>query len=409
MSSSVKKYLPAILASGFALPALVLTMSCAGNSQSASAPPPPEVGFSTVIQRSIPVYGTWVSTLQGYVTANIQPQVTGYLMRQEFREGSFVRKGQVLFQIDPRPFQAALAQTQGQLAQAQAQLGQAKAQLGLALINVKRDTPLAQAHAIAQSQLDNDIQTQKQNEALIAADEAAIQAAEANVRTAELNLGFTSVHSLVDGIVGITATQIGNLVSPTTILTTVSQVDPIKAYFSISEQEYLALAGRIPSASTIDILKGRDVPLQLTLANNEQYSRKGRILFADRQVNTQTGTIQIVGEFANPSNLLRPGQFGRVTAMTALNENALLVTQRAVTELQGNYQVALIGPDNHIKIKPVQVGVRTGDTWIIQRGVKPGDRVVSEGTSKVQDGEQVTPRSDTEKAVSPYQGHGEGN
>jgi membrane fusion protein (multidrug efflux system) len=368
------------------------------------------VGVVRVTQQNVAVYGSWVATLEGFVNANIQPQVSGYLIKQDFREGSYVRKDQVLFEIDPRPFQAALDQTKGQLAQAQGQLGQAKAQLGLATINVQRDTPLAQAHAIAQSQLDNDIQAQKQGQALIASDEAAIQSAEAAVETTQLNLGFTKVRSLIDGIVGITNTQIGNLVSPTTILTTVSQVNPIKAYFSISEQEYLAVAGKIDSGQTIDFLRSKNpVPLKLTLANNQPYPQEGRILFADRQVNVQTGAIQIVGEFANPGNILRPGEFGRVTAMTAINEKALLVPQRAVTELQGNYEVAVVDANNRIKVQPVQVGSRIGEMWVIQQGLKPGDQVVSEGTSKVRDGEQITPQADTANIVSPYKGRGEGN
>ncbi len=395
------------LAAGFGLVLLSLASSCGGKSQSAPAPPPPGVGVVTVVQKSVPVYGKWVATLQGYVTANIQPQVSGYLLRQDFREGSYVRKGQILFEIDPRPFAAALAQAKGQLAQAQAQLGQAKAQLGLAAINVRRDTPLAQVHAIAQSQLDNDVQTQKQEEALIEADQAAIQSAQAGVETAELNLGFTKVHSLIDGIVGITATQIGNLVSPTTVLTTVSQVDPIKAYFSISEQEYLAVASKIRPAATVNLLRANNpVPLTLTLANDERYPHQGRILFADRQVNSQTGSIQLVGEFPNPNNLLRPGQFGSIGAVTATNENALLVPQRAVTELQGRYAVAVVGPDNKVKIKPVETGSRVGEMWVIRQGLSPGDRVVSEGTSKVQDGEQVTPQADAAKIVSPYKDEG---
>jgi RND family efflux transporter MFP subunit len=390
------------------LAGMLLTISCGGKSQSASQPPPPGVGVVKVTQKTIPVYGTWVSTLEGFVTANIQPQVSGYLMKQDFREGSFVSKDQILFEIDPRPFEAALGQAQGQLAQAEGQLGQAKAQLGLAIINVQRDTPLAQVHAIAQSQLDNDVQTQKQDEALIQADQAAIQAAQAAVRTAELNLGFTKVLSLIDGIVGITNTQIGNLVGTSTVLTTVSQVNPIKAYFPISEQEYLAMAGKIKPGSPVDLLRSNNpIPLKLTLANNEVYPHEGRIMFADRQVNTQTGTIQIVGEFANPGNVLRPGQFGRVSALTAMNESALLVPQRAVTELQGRYQVALVDAKNRVKIQPVQVGSRVGEMWIIQQGLKPGDRVVSEGTSKVVDGQQVTPQSDNASIVSPYSDQGE--
>ena len=365
------------------------------------------MGVVAATEANVPVYGNWVATLQGFTTANIQPQVAGYLIKQDFREGSFVTKNQILFEIDPRPFQAALDQAKGQLAQAEGQLGQARAQLGLAVINVHRDTPLAQAHAIAQSQLDNDIQAQKQGEALISSNQAGIQAAEAAVATAQLNLGFTKVRSLIDGIVGITNTQIGNLVSPTTVLATVSTVNPIKAYFAISEQEYLAVAAKINAGQTIDFLRLQNpIPLKLTLANSQTYSHQGRIMFADRSVNVQTGTMQIVGEFPNPGNVLRPGQFGSISALTAINENALLVPQRAVTELQGNYEVAIVNPNNTVKIQQVQVGTRVGEMWAVKQGLKAGDRVISEGTSKVKDGEQVTPHPDTSKITSPYEGAG---
>ncbi len=357
----------------------------------------------------MPIYGNWVGSLEGFVTANIQPQVSGYLIRQNYREGSYVRKGQVLFEIDPRPFQAALEQAQGQVSQARGQLGQARAQLGLAELNVKRDTPLAQAHAIAQSQLDTDIQSQRQNEALIKSAQASIEAAQANAATAQLNVGFTQVRSLIDGIAGIANTQIGNLVSQTSVLTTVSQVDPIKVYFSISEQEYLRLADKIRAGRAgTDLLRFKSpVPLKLTLANGNVYSRTGRILFADRSVDTQTGTIRIVGAFPNPGNVLRPGQFGRITALTSLQQNALVVPQRAVSELQGRYQIALVGSDNKVSIRTVQVGDRAGEMWVIQSGLQPGDRVVSEGSSKVREGEMVTPRPDKLKAVSLYPTQGE--
>ena len=407
---SKQNLLPVWAALVVILAAVVGTNGCSTTTEAAKALPPPEVGVSITEQRNVPVYGNWIASLEGFVTANIQPQVSGYLVQQTYREGLFVHKGDVLFQIDPRPFQAALDQAQGQLAQAKGQLGQAEAQLGLAQINVKRDTPLAQAHAIAQSQLDNDVQTEKQNEALIQTAHASIEAGEAAVETAQLNLGFTKVRSLVDGIAGIATTQIGNLVSPSTVLTTVSQVNPIKVYFSISEQEYLAIADKIKPDSTVDLLSEHNpVPLKLTLANGQDYPRQGRILFADRQVNPQTGTIQIVAEFSNPGNILRPGQFGRVRAMTAINENALLIPQRAVTELQGRYQVAVVGSDNRISVRDVQAGDQVGEMWIVTQGLKPGDRVVSEGTSKVRDGEVVSPRPDTTKVESPYGTSGEGN
>ncbi len=377
--------------------------------------PPPEVGVSTVIQKDVPVYGDWVATLDGYTNANIQPQVSGYLIKQEYKEGSLVHKDDVLFDIDPRPFQAALdqakgqlAQAQGQLSQAEGQLAQAQAQLLLAQINVKRDTPLAQVHAIAQSQLDNDIQTQSQNDALIRTDQgaieaskASIQAAQAAVEQAQLNLGFTKVRSLIDGIAGIATIQIGNLVGPTTVLTTVSSLDPIKASFSISEQEYLDLAGKIRSGTSSDLLneaklnQANEIPLQMTLSNGNVYAHAGHIIFADRQVDPQTGTIRIMGAFENPGNLLRPGQFGRIRALTGIRKGALLVPQRAVSELQGRRQVAMVGPDNKVAIREVQTGERSGEMWIISSGLQPGDRVVSEGTSKVGEGAMVNPKPDS--------------
>src|SRR5579883_2887333 len=312
---------------GAAMLAVALA-GCSGKSQTAQnqAPPPPVVGVVTVEQRDMPVYGDWVASLDGYVNANIQPQVSGYLLRQDYREGSFVRKDEVLFEIDPRPFQAVVDQTRGQLAQAKGQLAQAQAQLELANINVNRDEPLAQARAIPKSQLDNDIQAREQGKAAVETAKAAIQTAQAAVETAELNLGFTKVRSLIDGIAGIATTQIGNLVGQTTVLTTVSQVNPIKVYFPISEQEYLSLASKIkPKPSTADPINWlsarNSVPIQLTLANDQIYPAQGRILFADRQVNAQTGTITIVGAFPNPDNILRPGQFGRVRALTSMAEN----------------------------------------------------------------------------------------
>lgn len=386
------------------LTVVLASTACSSKSAAPPAPPPPQVAVVTVKQESVPIYGDWVATLDGFVNANIQPQVSGYLIRQTYREGSFVHKGDVLFEIDPRPFQAILDQAKGQLAQADGQLGQSQAQLGLAQINVKRDTPLAQAHAIARSQLDNDIQTEKTSEAVILSSQASIKAAEAAVETAELNLGFTKVRSLIDGIAGQATIQIGNLVGQSTILTAVSQVNPIKAYFPISEQEYLHIADKIKPG--VDLLRAKNpVPLQLTLANNAVYPHQGRILFADRQVDPSTGTIRIVAAFNNPGNLLRPGQFGRIRAMTAMQNDALLVPQSAVTELQGRYQVAVVGAGNKAAIHSVEVGSRVGQMWIINKGLQPGDRVVSEGTSKVRDGAVVNPTpGNTSNAASDSAG-----
>ena len=369
------------------LVSLLFLAGCASNSQPPpSSPPPPDVIVVPVQQKDVPIYGDWVATLDGYVNANIQPQVSGYLIKQNYREGSFVHKDDVLFEIDPRPFEAALDQAKGQVAQARGQLAQAEAQLALSKINVQRNTPLAKARAIAQSQLDTDVQTQATSEALIKTNQAAIQGAEAAVEVAQLNLGFTKVRSLISGIAGIATTQIGNLVGPSTLLTAVSQVDPIKVNFPISEQEYLRVAGNFTSR----------VPLQLTLSDGSVYPHPGKIAFANRQVDPQTGTIRVVGLFANPGNLLRPGQFGRVRAMTALRKNAILVPQRAVSELQGRYQVAVVGANNKASIRTVQLAERVGEMWIVQSGLNPGDRVVSEGIAKIRDGMTVNPKPETE-------------
>ena len=373
---------------------LLILSSC----QQKAAPPPPgplDVGISTVIAKDVTTYGDWTATLDGYVNAQIQPQVTGYLIRQDYREGTAVHKGDVLFEIDPRPLQAVLDQAKGQLAQAQGQLAQGMAAQSLASINLNRDSPLAQAHALAQSQVDSDTQTLKQNEASVAAYKASIQAAQASVEQAQLNLGFTKVRSLVDGIAGIAVTQMGNYVTQATVLTTVSQVNPIKAYFPISEQEYLQVSQRIkPGASGDWLTHSSAVPLQLTLSTGEIYKYQGHIVFADRQVDSQTGTIRIVGAFANPGNLLRPGQFGRVRAQTGVIQGALLIPQRAVSELQGKYQVAVVTSDNKIQIRAVQVGAREGQDWIVQSGLQDGEHVVSEGIGKVQDGMPVVPKAD---------------
>lgn len=354
-----------------------LTTGCERPAVSAAPNAPPTVEVATVAQKDVPVEGQWVGTLQGYVNAQIQPQVTGYLVRQDYAEGSFVRKGQVLFEIDPRPFQAALDQAKGQLAQAQAQLANAQ-------INVKRDIPEAEARAIPQSQLDNDTQSLRGAEAAVETDQAAVE-------TAALNLGYTKVLSLIDGIAGITSVQVGNLVGPSTVLTSVSQVNPIKVYFPISEQEYLRMADAGAPGRVDWLSHASRIRLQLILADNSAYSYSGRIVFADRQVSAQTGTIQIVGEFPNPKNLLRPGQYGRVRALTEVLKGALLVPQPAVTQLQGSYQVDVVDPNNQVQIRDVQVGPMDGTEWVIASGLKPGERVVVVGTEKIRQGQQVKP------------------
>jgi membrane fusion protein (multidrug efflux system) len=264
-------------------------------------------------------------------------------------------------------------------------------------MNVARDEPLAKARAISQSQLDNDVQQQ-------AGQRAAVRSAKASVEQAQLNLGFTRVHSLVTGIAGQAQTQVGNLVSQTTTLTSVSQVDPIKVYFSISEQEYLALSSRVAAGGKADLLSsGNAVPLQLTLSNGSIYPYKGQIVFVDRQINAQTGTIRIAGTFVNPQRLLRPGQFGRIKAETDVRHDALVIPQRAVNELQGSYQVAVVTSDNTVQIRNVVLGPQLGASWIIMSGIKPHERVVTEGVAKLKDGMRVAPQSTTVTASAPPQ------
>jgi len=348
-----------------------------GNVRAAAPPPPPAVEVAPVIQKNVPVQGEWVGTLEGYVNAQIQPEVSGYLIRQDYREGGLVKKGQLLFEIDPRPFQAVLDQAKGQLAQAQAQMANAE-------LNVKRDIPEAQAHAIPQSQLDTDTQ------ALLAA-KASVEADQAAVEQATINLGYTKVTSLIDGIAGINTVQVGNLVGPSAVLTAVSQVSPIKVYFPISEQEYLRMADGGRPGNVDFITHASRIPLQLSLADGSTYPHPGRIIFADRQVNTQTGTIQIVGEFLNPRNLLRPGQYARVQAPTGNIEGALLVPQAAVNQQQGTYQVTVVGADNRAQLRTVQVGPTVGTLWVINSGLKPGERVAAVGGDKVKEGGLVNP------------------
>ncbi len=362
-------------------------LACAGCGQKVMSEPParlPKVEVASVVQKDVPIYSEWVGTLDGYVNAQIQPQVTGYLIKQDYREGSVVHKGDVLFEVDPRPFEALLDQ-------AKAQLAQAEAQLGAATLNVKRDIPEARAQAIPQSQLDNDTQ------AKLGA-KAAVDAGHAAVEQAQLNLGYTSVRSLIDGIAGIALVQVGNLVTASTVLTSVSQIDPIKAYFPISGVEYLAIASRVVPGTVNLLSSANPIPLELVLANGKTYGHKGRILFVNRQMDSQTGTIQIVGAFPNPGNLLRPGQTCRVRAMTEIRRAALLVPQRAVAELQGGYQLAVVQSGNKIAVRTVQVGERVGSMWIVNQGVKPGERVVAEGTQAVRDGMVVAPEPYTPPA-----------
>jgi len=349
------------------------------------------VDVITVQQSDVPVSNDWVGTLDGFVNANIQPQVSGYLIKQNYREGSVVQKGQVLFEIDPRPFQATLQQAEGQLGQAQGAVGQAQAQLQLAQINVNRDTPLAAEHAIAQSQLDNEKQQAAQAAASVAAAKASVATAQAAIANAKLNLGFTQVRSLITGVAGQATTQVGNLVGPQSVLTSVSQLDPIKVYFSISDTEYLNLIKRANSSNADLLRASSNLPLTLTLSNGNVFPHTGRIIFVDRQMNQQTGAIRIAASFPNPGNILRPGQFARVRAQTNILQNAILVPQSAVQELQGMQQVFVAGDDDKVHVTNVTLGPQHGNDWVIASGLQPGSRIIVDNLQKLKDGMPVSP------------------
>lgn len=369
--------------------AMILAAACAAlvlcacqdvqKEKKAAAPPVPEVELVAVVQRDVPIYSEWVSTTDGLVNATIRAQVSGYLMKQNFKEGSSVKKGTPLFEIDPRYFKAALEQANGQLAQARARLGKTE-------LDVKRFTPLARESAISQQELDDAIQ------ANLAA-QAAVQSAQATVEEAKLNLEFTRIIAPIDGIVGAATAQIGDLVGPSQggELTTISTVDPIKAYAAISEQEYMDVARQRANGNSEQAATAED-NLELILADGSIYPHKGTFSYADRQVDVKTGTIRVAALFPNPGNILRPGQFARIRALRQVKQGALLVPQRAVTEMQGKFLVAVVGADNKVAIRPVKTAERIDNLWLIDEGLNPGERIVMEGVQKVRDGQEVRPK-----------------
>jgi RND family efflux transporter MFP subunit len=423
------------------------------NKPAQAAPPALEVEVVQVEQKDVPIYSEWIGTTDGMVNADIKAQVIGYLLRQNYQEGSFVKKGQLLFEIDPRPFQAILGQANGQVAQfqgqleqansqvlqaeaqvaqansqllqSQAQLAQAQANQVKAQLDVNKYAPLAEQKAVTQQDYDNAVQVNVVAKAQVDAARAGVETARAQlraanaqigtakaaiatakgqienaraaVRTAELNLGFTRIVSPIDGIAGIAQAQVGNLISTTSApLTTVSTVDPIKVYFTLSEQQYLAFNKR----NLIEARQGGSVvqiELELILADGTSYPQSGSFFFADRQVDQKTGAIRLAGIFPNPGNVLRPGQYGRVRAVTATKSAALLVPQRAVSELQGSYQVAVVGGDNKIEMRPVKVGERSGSMWIVEDGLKAGETVVVEGIQRIRQGAVVNPKPYADK------------
>jgi RND family efflux transporter MFP subunit len=347
----------------------------------------PEVMVAQVEQKDVDLYTEWIGTLAGEVNANVQAQVTGYLLRRDYQEGSSVRKGQLLFEIDPRPFQAALDQASGQLAQAIAQLANAEAVQGRTELDVERYTPLAKLQAASQQDLDNANQNNLAAQATVATDKAQIKSAEAAVETARLNLGFTRISSPVNGIADVARAQVGDLVSSSSgTLTTVSTLDPIRDYFTVSEQDYLQLKKQFSGSDK------QRWKLQLILADGTTYSHEGVFYFAGRAVDQNTGSIQLAAQFPNPGNVLRPGQYAKVRGVVRTQKGALLIPQAAVTDLQGSYQVDVVGGDDKISIRPVTVGDRVGTKWIIQDGLKPGERVVALGQQTLRPGTTVRPK-----------------
>jgi len=369
----------------FVLPFVLAAMVCGCEKKPAKPPPPPEVRVIMMTPTNVSLFQEWVGTVDGFINAQIRAQVTGYLLTQNYVEGGKVKKGDLLFQIDPRPFQAVLAQ-------AEAKLAQDKAQLGKTELDVKRFTPLAKEQAISQEQLDDAIQANLAAEAQVKADEASLL-------TAQLNIDFTRITSPIDGVAGIAMGQIGDLVGQSgSILTTISTLDPIKVYFQANEQSFLTFWRRFASSSG---KSGGDLALELILSNGEVYPAKGKFFLADRQVNPNTGTLQIAGIFPNPDLILRPGQYARIRVQTQTKTNTLQVPQRAVTQLQGSYQVILVDNENKAHIRSVKVGEQIGSQWLVENGLKAGDRVVVEGLQKAKEGTVVNPTPFLEQTNNP--------
>ena len=343
-------------------------MSC-GRNEAKPAAQPPEVEVADVATQDVPVYGEWVAQLNGPVNADITPKVQGYLLRQNYVNGSFVKKGQLLFEIDPRPFQAALDQ-------AKADVTRAASSLSKATNDVERDTPLARQDAIPQKQLDDDLANQ-------AWTKAQLEAAKAQEQQAVLNVEWTKVYSPVDGIAGVANSQVGDLVGTTTKMTTISQIDPMWAYFNISESLYFKFAPQI-SAILMRSAVRSDLPVEYIQANDTPYAINGKIIFVNREITAGTGTIQLAAAFPNKDAILRPGGFGRVRVQIGTSKNALLVPQPAVIEVQSDYQLIVVNPENKAMVRPVKVGDRVGTNWIVTEGLKAGERVVVEGIQKIQ-------------------------
>jgi membrane fusion protein (multidrug efflux system) len=362
-----------------ALGALLLTAATGcEKKEEAPRPMPPDVEVTNVVQRNVPNFQEWVAQLNGQVNADITPKVQGYLLKRDYTEGFFVHKGQLLYEIDPRPFVAALDQAKATVAVAVAQQGEAEN-------NVTRDTPLAAQHAIPQKQLDTDIST-------LEATKAQVDAAKAAMVQAELNLSWTKVFSPIDGVAGLSNSNVGDLVGVTTKMTTVSQVNPIRAYFNISESDYLSRAAAISRIVRGDKAGENAYRVRFIQTNGIEFPAMGKIVLVNREIASSTGTIQIAAEFPNKDGYLRPGGFGNVRIETGMTQNALLVPQAAVIEVQSMYQVVVVSPENKAMFRPVKVGERVGPDWIITEGLKPGEKVIVQGFMKVREGMPVSPK-----------------
>ncbi|HEY4229199.1 MAG TPA: efflux RND transporter periplasmic adaptor subunit [Thermoanaerobaculia bacterium] len=361
--------------------AAIAGLTACKKKEEAPPPPPPAVEVAVVSQKDVPVYGEWIGTLDGFVNAEIRPQIEGYLLRQVYREGSYVRSGDLMFEIDSREFQAAYDQANGAVAQYDATLANAKT-------TVARYTPLAAQKAISQQELDDAVTKQRTAEANLASAKAALE-------RARLNLTWTKISSPIDGIAGVAKSQVGDLVNRQTLMTTVSQVDPIKVYFNPSEQEYLAWVAKNGPVEKSLATEGKNLDtgrLELLLSDGSTYKHRGKPFLVGREVDVKTGTIQLAGAFPNPGNVLRPGQYAKVRVAMDVRKGAILVPQRAVSELQGSYQVGVVGPDNKVTIKVVKPGPVDGNQWVIEEGLKPGDKIVVEGLQRVRSGMTVVPK-----------------
>jgi len=373
-----------------------LCLSSCRREKPAVAPQAPEVEVVQVAQRDVPIVHEWVGTADGLVNATIRAQVTGYLIRQDYQEGDMVGKGQVLFEIDPRPFQAALDQAEGILAQMEALHENARA-------NLARVQPLAARNALSKKDLDDAVASERSARAQVLAARAAVE-------KARLDLGFTKITSLISGMAGLARAQVGDLVGPAVQggeLTTVSTIDPIKIYYPINEQAYINFMRRF-STEAVGLEAAKKLRIEMILGDGTHYPHIGRFYAIDRQVDVRTGTFRVAALFPNPRNLLRPGQFVRVRVLIGTQKGALLIPQRAVLELQGGYQAAVVGSDNKVEMRPVKPGERAGSLWVIDEGLKPGERVVAEGLQKVKQGIAVQPRPfaaiSTEKGAGPTTG-----